>query len=94
MFKGKKVTKEALGGIKGSSLRDKLAEADRAALAMVYLNTNRFVTLRRYKDHTTVHVPTIGTFNYSVSDDAVADQHAVDEILSAAKEWALAQINR
>ena len=94
MFKGKKVSKETLGGIKGSSLRDKLAESDRAALAMVYLNTNRFVTLRRYKDHTTVNVPTIGIFSYNVSDDAVADQHAMDKILSAAKEWALAQINK
>ena len=94
MFKGKKLTKEVLANIKNSQLRDKLAETERAALAMVYLNTNRFVTLKRYKDKVTVNVPTLGIFSYKTDEDAVTDQHAVDKILSAAKDWAVRQISK
>ena len=94
MFKGKKLTKEVLATIKNSQLRDKLAETERAALAMVYLNTNRFVTVKHYNDKSTLNVPTLGIYQYKTKDEVVADQHAVDKILCAAQAWAVLQINK
>lgn len=95
MFNGKKLTEEILATIKSTQLREKLAEVDRAALVMVYLNNNtRFVTSKVYKDKVTVNVPTLGIYSYQKKEDAVADQRAVDKILSAAKAWAIEQINK